>query len=191
MQRRQGVPPQPLPIKIGFIACSFNSKAVLYLSHDMFRFFDPEVVEVHIFSTGSPDSPTFIQKVMRGVDWRQRVIDTVDYFHDVRRYKNDHVGLARYIREEWEMEILIDWDGYARQVRTGFLSVHTKHCYLGPKIQLHVSYPVMCADHRCAPIFHMWSLIPGRARTGVNGTPAGSNTDTPPGVPNDVRSAVL
>ena len=113
--RGEGTTSPPPPIKVGFVACSFNSKAVLYLSHDMFRFFDPSVVEVHVFSTGKPDSPAFIRGVMRGVDWRQRVIDSVDYFHDVRRFMGDHIGLARYIREEWEMEVLIDWDGYARQ----------------------------------------------------------------------------
>ncbi|KAL7535181.1 hypothetical protein ACHAXR_006329 [Thalassiosira sp. AJA248-18] len=102
------------PIKVGFVACSFNSKAVLYLSHDMFRFFDPSVVEVHVFSTGPPDNPRFIQEVMRGVNWRQRIIDTVDYFHDVREHQLDHIGLARYIREH-EIQILIEWDGYARQ----------------------------------------------------------------------------
>ena len=102
------------PIKVGFVACSFSSKAVLYLSHDMFRFFNPDIVEIHIFSTGEPDSQEFIQDTMRGVDWRQRVVDTVDYFHDVREYKSDHVGLARYIHD-LEIQVLIEWDGYARQ----------------------------------------------------------------------------
>jgi len=102
------------PIKVGFVACSFNSKAVLYLSHDMFRFFDPSLVEIHIFSTGPPDHPNFIHNTMHGVDWRQRVIDTVDYFHDVQEYQNDHIGLARYIHKH-EIQILIEWDGYARQ----------------------------------------------------------------------------
>ncbi len=103
-------------IKVGFVACSLNSKAVLYLSHDMFRFLDPNLMEVHVFSTGNQDSPGFIKGVMRGADWRQRVIDTVNYFHDVCHFGKDHIGLAWYIREEWEMEILIDWDGYVRQV---------------------------------------------------------------------------
>ena len=59
-------------------------------------------------------TPLFLQGVMRGVDWRQRVIDSVDYFHDVREYQQNHAGLARYIRER-EIQILIEWDGYARQ----------------------------------------------------------------------------
>jgi hypothetical protein len=104
----------PPPIKVGFVACGFNSKAVLYLSHDIFRFFDPDIVEIHIFSTGQPDHPNFIQHTMRGVDWRQRVIDNVDYFHNVHEYQNDHIGLAQYIHN-LEIQILIEWDGYARQ----------------------------------------------------------------------------
>ena len=102
------------PIKVGFVACSFNSKAVLYLSHDMFRFFDPEVVEIHVFSLGQPDRSIFIENTMRGVDWRQRVIDTVDHFHDVRQFRRDHIGLARYIHSK-SIQVLIEWDGYARQ----------------------------------------------------------------------------
>jgi len=86
----------------------------LYLSHDLFRFFDPELVEIHVFSTGAPDHPQFIRQTMRGVDWRQRVIDTVDYFHDVREFDGDHIALARFIHDK-EVQILIEWDGYARQ----------------------------------------------------------------------------
>ena len=102
------------PIKVGFVASGFNTKAVLYLSHDMFRFFDPDIVEIHIFSTGQPDHPHFIEGTMRGVDWRQRVMDTVDYFHDVKKYRGDHIGLARYIHD-LDIQVLIEWDGYARQ----------------------------------------------------------------------------
>lgn len=102
------------PLKVGFVGCGFNSKAVLYLSQDMFRFFDPSLVEVHIFSTGRPDHPLFIQGTMRGVDWRQNVIDNVDFFHDVNYMQGDHISLARFIHEQ-EIQILIEWDGYARQ----------------------------------------------------------------------------
>jgi len=105
---------QQPPIKVGFVAGAFNTKAVLYLSHDLFRFFDPDILEIHIFSTGPPDHSQFIQHTMRGVDWRQRVMDNVDYFHDVQEYSEDHIGLARYIHN-LEIQILIEWDGYARQ----------------------------------------------------------------------------
>lgn len=101
-------------IRIGFVASGFNSKAVLYLSHDMFRFFDKSEFEIHVFSLGPPDSPLFIQHGMRGVDWRKRVQANVNFFHDVQQYKSDHIGLAKYIHKQ-NIHILLEWDGYARQ----------------------------------------------------------------------------
>jgi len=101
-------------IRVAFVACGFNSKAVLYLSHDMFRFFNRSKFEVHVFSLGAPDNDNFINVAMRGVDWRQRVKDHVHTFHDVRHLKNSHIELARYIRAQ-DIHILIEWDGYARQ----------------------------------------------------------------------------
>lgn len=101
-------------LKIGFVSSGFNSKAVLYLSHDMFRFFDKDTFEVHVFSMGAPDNPLFIQHGMRGVDWRERVKANVDFFHDSQPYKDDHIALARFIKSH-NIHILLEWDGYARQ----------------------------------------------------------------------------
>eukprot|EP00591_Stephanopyxis_turris_P010919 CAMPEP_0195510598 /NCGR_PEP_ID=MMETSP0794_2-20130614/3198_1 /TAXON_ID=515487 /ORGANISM="Stephanopyxis turris, Strain CCMP 815" /LENGTH=563 /DNA_ID=CAMNT_0040638049 /DNA_START=219 /DNA_END=1910 /DNA_ORIENTATION=+ len=101
-------------IKVGFIAAGMNSKAVLYLSHDMFRFFDKERFQVHIFATQDADSPRFIQEAMRGVDWRERVRSNVDYFHEVMHMNNNHMALAKFI-DDLGIHIMIDWDGYARQ----------------------------------------------------------------------------
>ena len=53
-------------IRVGFVSSGFNSKAVLYLAHNIFQFFDPNRFEIHVFSLGSPDSPSFIQFAMRG-----------------------------------------------------------------------------------------------------------------------------
>ena len=36
-------------LKVGFIGSGFNSKAVLYLSQDIFRFYDRDKIEMHIF----------------------------------------------------------------------------------------------------------------------------------------------
>ena len=105
---------QGFRLRVAFVASGFNSKAVLYLSQDMFRFFNPDEVEVHVFSLGPPDNPGFIQYTMRGVDWRERVKSNVDFFHDVQHLKNDHIGLARYIYSH-DIHVLLEWDGYARQ----------------------------------------------------------------------------
>jgi protein O-GlcNAc transferase len=101
-------------IRIGFVGSGFNSKAVLYLSHDMFRFFDPSKFEVHVFSFGPPDNAPFLQHAMRGVDWRQRVKQNAHFFHDCQGMKGDHVQAARFIHQH-DIHILIEWDGYARQ----------------------------------------------------------------------------
>ncbi|CAB9515534.1 peptide N-acetylglucosaminyltransferase 110 kDa subunit [Seminavis robusta] len=103
-------------IRVGFVGSGFNSKAVLYLSQDMFRFFDKKRFEIHIFSVGPADNPLFIEHGMRGVDWRQRVINNVgkDRFHDIQHMKLDHIKMARFIKKQ-DIHILIEWDGYARQ----------------------------------------------------------------------------
>ena len=101
-------------IRVGFVSSGFNSKAVLYLSHDMFRFIDKDTFEVHIFSVGAADNPMFIKNAMRGVDWRERVKANADYFHDVEYLKDDHIQLANMIHD-LNIHILIEWDGYARQ----------------------------------------------------------------------------
>ena len=101
-------------IRIGFVGSGFNSKAVLYLSQDMFRFFDPSKFEVHVFSFGPPDHDLFIQHGMQGVDWRERVKANVDYFHDCQAMKLDHMKAARFIHS-FGIHVLIEWDGYARQ----------------------------------------------------------------------------
>jgi len=101
-------------LKIGFVGSGFNSKAVLYLSQDIFRFYDRNKIEMHIFSLGPPDNDNFINIGMKGVDWRKRVREHVDFFHDNEEIKMDHIGLARYIHDRG-IHILIEWDGYARQ----------------------------------------------------------------------------
>lgn len=114
-------------IRVGFVGSGFNSKAVLFLSQDMFRFFDKSRFEVHIFSFGPPDSSQFIHHGMRGVDWRERVKSNVHHFHDCQGMKMDHIKAARYIHDQ-DIHILIEWDGYARQGKDIF-----GHCLLRDK----------------------------------------------------------
>jgi protein O-GlcNAc transferase len=101
-------------LKVGFVGSGFNSKAVLYLSQDIFRFYDRSKIEMHVFSLGPPDNDNFIKIGMRGVDWRERVKGHVDFFHDVQEIKMDHIEMARYMKDRG-IHILIEWDGYARQ----------------------------------------------------------------------------
>ena len=101
-------------LKVGFVGSGFNSKAVLYLSQDIFRFYDRSKIEMHIFSIGPEDNEPFIRIGMRGVDWRKRVQSHVDHFHDLEDIKMDHIAMAKYIKEQG-IHVLVEWDGYARQ----------------------------------------------------------------------------
>ena len=114
VQEKAQADPSSYRIRVGFVGSGFNSKAVMYLSHDMFRFFDKDRFEIHVFSFGLPDSPYFIKFGMRGVDWRKRVQSNVEHFHDLRHLVHDHVQAAQYIRDQG-IHMLIEWDGYARQ----------------------------------------------------------------------------
>ena len=70
-------------------------------------------MELGYFSLNGPDGEGFIQDTMRGVDWRSRVQDNADFFHDLHHGKN-HIELAKFIHD-LNIHILIEWDGYARQ----------------------------------------------------------------------------
>jgi protein O-GlcNAc transferase len=134
-------------IRVGFVSSGFNSKAVMFLSHDMFRFFDYDRFEIHIFSFGPPDNPLFIEHGMRGVDWRERVKKNVDKFHDMQQFSKSHIDAAQYIHDQ-NIHILIEWDGYARQgeraqglftLRPAPLQMLHQE-YLGTSGALHVDY---------------------------------------------------
>eukprot|EP00590_Aulacoseira_subarctica_P010670 CAMPEP_0172417610 /NCGR_PEP_ID=MMETSP1064-20121228/4141_1 /TAXON_ID=202472 /ORGANISM="Aulacoseira subarctica , Strain CCAP 1002/5" /LENGTH=752 /DNA_ID=CAMNT_0013156069 /DNA_START=154 /DNA_END=2412 /DNA_ORIENTATION=- len=101
-------------IRIGFVSSAIKQTAVMYLGHSILQYVNRTKFEVHIFATTGPDHPQFIQKSTNGFDWRQRVKDNVDFFHDVSHLQHNHIELARFVRQT-KLHILIDWDGYARQ----------------------------------------------------------------------------
>jgi len=102
-------------IRIGFVSSAIKQTAVMYLGHAILQYLNRTKFEVHIFATSGPDHPIFIERTTNGVDWRQRVKDNVDYFHDVSHLQRNHIELARFIRQH-KIHILIDWDGYARKL---------------------------------------------------------------------------
>ena len=97
-------------IKIGYVSASFKSKAVLYLAQDVIGLHDRARFEVHVYATTPPDDPIFLEKAMRGVDWRQKIRDNVEYFHEADG--KDVAQLAELIHGHG-LHILIDWDGYS------------------------------------------------------------------------------
>ena len=97
-------------IRIGYVSASMRSKAIIYLTQGIFDFHDRSKFEVHIFATSPPDSEEFILQGMRGIDWRKRIKNTVEFFHEVAGY--DAIRLRDYILS-LDIHILLDWDGYS------------------------------------------------------------------------------
>lgn len=54
-------------LKVGFVGSGFNSKAVLYLSQDIFRFYNREKIEMHIFSLGKLSTTCVCGPFLQGV----------------------------------------------------------------------------------------------------------------------------
>ncbi|KAG7338568.1 glycosyl transferase family 41 protein [Nitzschia inconspicua] len=101
-------------LRVGFVGSGFNSKAVLFCHKISFAFMTETRLKCIFFSLGPPDNDNFIKIGMGGVDWRKRVAEQVDQFHDIEEIKMDHIALARFIHDQG-IHILIEWDGYARQ----------------------------------------------------------------------------
>ena len=97
-------------IKIGYVSCSLKSKALVYLTQNLMGFHNRAKFEVHAYATTPPDDPIFLEKAMRGVDWRQKIKDSVEHFHETAGM--DVLQLANLIRSHG-IHILIDWDGYS------------------------------------------------------------------------------
>jgi predicted O-linked N-acetylglucosamine transferase (SPINDLY family) len=100
-------------IKVGYVSANFKSKTTVYMAQDLFRFHDRSKFEVHAYATTPNDNPMFLATAMGGVDWRQKVRNGVDYFHEVNGKTVKQV--ADLIRSHG-IHILVDWDGHSNNM---------------------------------------------------------------------------
>ena len=107
--RKQSMKPK-FRIKIGYVSASLKSKALIYLSKSLITFHNKDLFEVHLYSVSPPDNEMFLKYTMRGVDWRQDLVNDAEYFHDV--VGMDMAQLCQLIRSH-DIHILINWDGYS------------------------------------------------------------------------------
>ena len=74
--------------------------------HDRARF------EIHVFATTSPDNSQFLKVSMKGVDWRKKIRNSVESFHDTSSMSvNQTASLIRSLG----IHILLNWDGYSNE----------------------------------------------------------------------------
>lgn len=97
-------------IRVGYVSCSLKSKALVYLTQNLMGFHDRSRFEVHAYATTPPDDPIFLEKAMYGVDWRQKIKASVEYFHETAGL--DVLQLSKLIQSHG-IHILVDWDGYS------------------------------------------------------------------------------
>lgn len=110
-------------IKVGYVSANIKSKTTVYMAQDLFRFHDRSKFEVHVYATTPNDSPQYIQVAMDGVDWRAKIRNSVEFFHDMSG--RNVLEIANAIRNDG-IHILLNWDGYSNNgVRpTGLFPIH-------------------------------------------------------------------
>ena len=100
-------------IKIGYVSANFKSKTTVYMAQDLFRFHDRSKFEVHVYATTPNDNPNFIATAMGGVNWREKVKERVEYFHDV---SGMHLQAVAGLIQSHGIHILLDWDGHSNNM---------------------------------------------------------------------------
>jgi predicted O-linked N-acetylglucosamine transferase (SPINDLY family) len=98
-------------IKVAYMSAGITTKALTYLTQNMFYFHDRSLFEVHVYATSKPDPAFFINTIMRGVDYRGKIQDGAEYFHEV--HGKARADVIKMIKKQG-IHILINWDGYAQ-----------------------------------------------------------------------------
>lgn len=76
------------------------------------RLHDRNKFEIHVFATTPPDNAQFLKISMKGVDWRKKIKNSVEYFHDTSSMNaNQTAALIRSLG----IHILLNWDGYSNE----------------------------------------------------------------------------
>jgi len=96
-------------IRIGYFSADFHNHATMYLMAGLFEKHDSNHFEIHAFSFG-PDQQD---------DMRRRLLDSVEFFHDVRL--KSHAEIAALSREQG-IDIAVDLKGYTQYGRPGIFA---------------------------------------------------------------------
>ena len=95
---------KPERLRIGYFSADFHNHATMYLMAQIFEQHDKEQFEVYAYSYG-PDKKD---------DMRQRLINSVDVFHDVRELSD--MQIVELARAE-QLDIAIDLKGFTTNTR--------------------------------------------------------------------------
>ena len=129
-------------IHLGYFSADFHNHATAYLMAELFELHDKSVFEIHAFSFG-PDNQDSM---------RERIKDSVDYFHDVRDLDDSEITL---LSRNYNINIAIDLKGYTFDCRPGIFAKRTapiQVSYLGYPGTMGSNYiDYIVADHTLIP----------------------------------------
>jgi predicted O-linked N-acetylglucosamine transferase (SPINDLY family) len=129
-------------LKIGYFSADFHDHATMYLMAELFELHDRETFEIHAFSYGKPSQDKM----------RQRLVDAVDQFHDVRRMTDAQI--AAFARRH-AIDIAIDLKGYTTHTRSGLFAHGAAPIQIG-----YLGYPGSMGAHFIDYIIADETLIP-------------------------------
>lgn len=97
-------------IRVGYVSANIKSRTTTFMGQNVLLSHDKSKVEVHVYATTPADSHDLLYNRMRGVDWRSKIRNGVEHFHET--HTMDTGQLFRLIRQH-DIHILINWDGYS------------------------------------------------------------------------------
>lgn len=100
---------RPKRLRIGYFSADFHSHATMHLMAKLFAEHDRDAFEIYAYSFGRDSDD----------EMRQRLIDGVDVFRDVRTVGDETA--ARMARDDG-IDIAVDLKGHTRGARTGILA---------------------------------------------------------------------
>ena len=129
-------------IHLGYFSADFHNHATAYLMAELFELHDKSFFEIHAFSFG-PDNQDSM---------RERIKNSVDYFHDVRDLDDSEITL---LSRNYNINIAIDLKGYTFDCRPGIFAKRAapiQVSYLGYPGTMGSNYiDYIIADHTLIP----------------------------------------
>ena len=114
---------KPKRLRIGHFSADFHNHATMYLMAKIFEAHDPEKLELYAYSFGDEAND----------EMRQRLINSVDVFDDVKMMSDQDIAL---LARQDEIDIAIDLKGFTINSRTGIFA------YRAAPIQIsYLGYP--------------------------------------------------
>jgi predicted O-linked N-acetylglucosamine transferase (SPINDLY family) len=69
-------------IRVGYVSANIKSRTTTFMAQNVLLAHDKSRFEVHVYATTPADSDDLLYNRMRGVDWRKKIQDNVEHFHE-------------------------------------------------------------------------------------------------------------